>query len=95
VPVTPVTMPLITQLVKASTSVGANYTEADDAVSRRDYRHRTGICRKESKESRFWLRMIAAWESDLQHDAAVLSQEAHELNKIFGAILRKTQADSD
>ena len=89
VPITPVTMQLITQLVKASTSIGANYTEADDAESRKDYRHKTGISRKESKETRFWLRMIVASESDLSDEAGHLSQEAHELNRIFGSIIRK------
>src|SRR5436190_20788734 len=60
VPFTPVTSPIISQLVRASTSVGSNYCEADDAESRKDFRHKIGICRKESKESKHQLRMLAA-----------------------------------
>src|SRR5437762_3201789 len=60
VPITPVTSPLIKQLICAGTSVGANYCEANDAESKKDFRHKIGICRKESKESKYWLRMIAS-----------------------------------
>ena len=86
--VNPVTMPLITQLVDAGTSVGANYCEANDAESRKDFRHKIGICRKESKESKHWLRMIAVATPELCDDARVLWQEAKELNLIFGKIRR-------
>jgi len=55
----PVTGPLITQLVKAATSIGANYCEADDAESKRDFRHKIGLCRKEARETKYWFRMIA------------------------------------
>jgi four helix bundle protein len=88
VPITPVTSPLITQLVKAGTSVGANYGEANDAESKRDFRHKIGICRKESKESKHWMRMISAAVPELVEEARVLWQEAKELNLIFGAIMR-------
>lgn len=57
-PKTVITIPLINQLVKAGTSVGANYTEADNAESKKDFKHKIGICRKESKEAGFFLRMI-------------------------------------
>jgi four helix bundle protein len=59
VPVNPVTSPLITQLVKAGSSVGANYGEANDAESKPDFRHKIGICRKESKESKHFLRILS------------------------------------
>src|SRR5271170_7694648 len=62
VPSNAVTLPLIGQLVRSGTSVGANYCEADDAESKKDFRHKIGLCRKESKESKYWLRMIAAAE---------------------------------
>jgi len=75
--------------VKAATSVGANYGEANDAESKRDFRHKIGICRKESKESKYWLRLIAVSEPALRDAAATLWQEAKELNLIFGAIRRK------
>ena len=59
-----ITLPLISQLVRAGTSVGANYCEADDAVSKKDFRHMISICKKEARESKYWLRMIAAAEDN-------------------------------
>jgi four helix bundle protein len=53
-----ITRPLISQLVRAGTSVGANYCEADDAESKKDFKHKIGICKKESRETKHWLRMI-------------------------------------
>lgn len=83
IPKTPVTAPLITQLVKAATSVGANNCEANDAVSRKDFRHKIGICRKEASETKFWLRMIAVAEPKMKDRARKHWQEAHELHLIF------------
>jgi four helix bundle protein len=88
----PVNVTLVTQLVRAATSIGANYAEADDAESKKDFRHKIGICRKESRECKHWLRMIAAAEPNRKEDARVLWQEAKELNLIFGAIRRKTES---
>lgn len=80
---------LIDQLVGAGTSVGANYCEADDAVSGKDFKFKIGTSRKESKEAMFFLRMIAASEESLAEEARKLWREAKELNLIFGAIWRK------
>ncbi len=91
VPVDSVTSPLINQLVRSGTSVGANYCEADDAESGKDFQHKIGICRKEARETKHWLRMIAAAVPELRDDAAQHWQEAKELNLIFGAIRRKGQ----
>jgi len=88
IPLGPVTNCLIDQLVRAGTSVGANYCEADDAVSKRDFRLKIGYCRKESREAKHWLRMVAAAVESLRDDARPLWQEARELNLIFGRILR-------
>jgi four helix bundle protein len=88
IPVTRVTEELIRQFVSAGTSVGATYGEANDAESKKDFRHKIGICRKESRESKYWLRMIAVAETPLRDEAAVLWQEAKELNLIFGSIRR-------
>jgi four helix bundle protein len=76
-------------LVGAGTSVGANYCEADDAVSGKEFKQKIGTCRKESKEGMFFLRMVAAAEEGLAAEARVLWREAKELNLIFGAIWRK------
>ena len=89
-PSDPITSALITQLVRAGTSVGANYCEANDAESKKDFRHKIGIFRKESKECKHWLRMIVAADPTVRTDAAKLWQEAKELNLIFGAIRRKS-----
>jgi four helix bundle protein len=78
---------LIRQLVKAGTSVGANYNEADGAQSKKDFRHKIAICRKESKESKFWLRMIARANPDRKDDCRDLWSEAQEFTLIFSSIL--------
>ena len=89
IPFNPVNNRPIDQLVGAGTSIGANYCEADDHISAKDFKHRISICRKESKETRFWLRMIVAAEPSRKDQARVLWREATELNLIFGAIWRK------
>jgi four helix bundle protein len=80
---------LIDQLVGAGTSIGANYCEADDSVSRKEFKQKIGYSRKESKEVMFFLRMIAASEERLAEDARELWREAKELNLIFGSIWRR------
>ena len=80
---------LIGQLVGAATSVGANYCEADDAVSKKDFRCKICTCKKEARETKFFLRMVAAAEASLKSDARLLWQEAKELHLIFSAIWRK------
>ena len=85
---TPVNRPLIVQLVKAGTSVGANYEEAEEAESLRDFRHKIALCRKESRESKYWLRMIAISEPLHREEAANLWQEAKELHLIFCQSIR-------
>lgn len=87
--VNPVTLEIIPQFVDAGTSIGANYSEANEAESKKDFRHKISICNKESKESKYWLRMIAKAEPALRDHASVLWQEARELNLIFAAIIRK------
>ena len=80
---------LIDQLAGAGTSVGANYCEADDAVSGKEFKQKIGTCRKESKESMFFLRMVATAEESLAAEARTLWREPKELNLIFSAIWRK------
>ena len=80
---------LIDQLVGAGTSLGANYVEARDGVSRKDFKNRVGTSRKESKETMFFLRMVAAAVKSLAPEARQLWREARELNRIFGSIWRK------
>ncbi len=89
IPRNPVTLSLISQLVRSGTSVGANYCEADDAVSKKDFRNKIGTCKKEARETKYWLRMIGGAEPDMKNEARVLWQEAKELHLIFASILRK------
>jgi four helix bundle protein len=93
VPQGPITSPLITQLVKAGTSVGANYCEADDAVSKREFRKNTGTCKKEARESKHFIRMIVTAVPDLKPVGRPLWQEAKELHLIFCAIFRKVSRE--
>lgn len=88
--VNPVTGCLISQLVRAATSVGANYCEADDAESKKDFRHKIAICLKEIKETKHWLRMMAFAVPEYRDEARQLWQEAKELNLIFAAIRRSS-----
>jgi len=89
IPQNPVNNRLIDQLVGAGTSVGANYCEADDAVSKKDFRNKIGTCRKEAKETKFFLRMVATAEEGLRDEARILWKEAKELHLIFCSIYRK------
>ncbi len=79
------------QLIKASGSVGANYREANESLSKKDFVFRIKICRKEAKESSYWLRLIHETNNlKNANDAISLMQEANELKKIFSSILNKS-----
>jgi four helix bundle protein len=91
VPKDPINSPLISQIVRAASSVGANYMEADGAESRRDFQHKISICKKEAKETKHWLRMIARANPNRQAECQALSKEAHELTLIFSSILLSKQ----
>jgi four helix bundle protein len=69
---TPVRSPIISQLVGAAASIGANYCEADEAGSRKEFRYRIGVCSRESKETKFWIRMFAAALPDMKAAARPL-----------------------
>lgn len=84
-----ITRPIINQLVKCGTAVGANYCEADDAESGVDFRHKIGICKKESREAKHFFRMSAVASPEMKDDARKLWLEAKELNLIFNSIYRK------
>jgi len=88
VPRDPVTNRLISQLVGAATSVGANFVEADDAVSKKEFLKSIGTCQKESRETKHFLRMIVRAVPDLKAQARTLWLEAKELNLIFSKIWR-------
>lgn len=81
--------PLINQIIRSATSIGANYMEADGAESKKDFRHKIAICKKESKEAKHWLRMLAKANPTKAEDCRTLWQEAHEFALIFSSIILK------
>ncbi|WP_309384455.1 four helix bundle protein [Cerasicoccus frondis] len=89
--VDPITKPLIGQVVRSGCSVGANYCEADDAHTKKEFRQKISYCRKEARETKHWLRMIAKACPEKRDDSLVLWKEAHELNLIFSAIIRNSE----
>ena len=89
IPRDPTNNQLIDQLVGCGTSVGANYCEANEGVSKKDFLNIIGRCVKEAKETKFFLRMVAASEQQLTEEARALYREAKELHLIFASIYRK------
>lgn len=88
-----ISRPLISQLIRSSTSIGANYMEANGAISKKDFTNKIFICRKECQETRHWLRMLIRCCPDIKDKIIVSGQEAQELTLIFGKIgssLKKT-----
>jgi four helix bundle protein len=78
--------PLQSQIVRSATSVGANYMEANQASSRKDFKNKIRICQKEANESKHWLRMIATAVPEKREECRKLWKEAHELTLIFAKI---------
>jgi len=81
------------QLIRSSGSIGANYIELVEALSKKDSIYRIKICRKEAKESRYWLKLIdVSNQNNLENEKIALIQESHELMNIFGSIVRKNES---
>ena len=87
VPQNIVTRPIISQFVRAGTSVGANYCEANGASSKKDFRNKIYICKKEIQETKYWLRVLSKAEEKVKDDARKLWKEAQELTLIFQKIV--------
>ena len=77
------------QVVRSSGSIGANYIEANDSLGKKDFLMRIKICRKEAKETRYWLKSISCEDSDSVKQGALV-RESTGLMNIFGAILRNS-----
>lgn len=90
-----ITTPLISQIVRSATSVGANYMEASAASSKKDFINKIFICRKEVQETKHWLRMIAVSAEDRKSEIRVLWKEAQELTLIFSKISSSSRKSSD
>jgi four helix bundle protein len=81
-----ISAPLISQLIKSATSVGANYCEANGASSKKDFRNKIHICKKEAQETKHWLRMLSTAAPEKADEARKLWKEAQELSMILGKI---------
>lgn len=90
VPESNINKSIIGQLIRSATSIGANYMEADCAESKKDFKHKIGISKKEAKETTYWLRMLARTNAEKIEECRKLWQEAHELTLIFSTIINKT-----
>ena len=84
-----ITRPIISQLIRSGTSIGANYMEANGAATKKDLRHKLTLCRKEAKESSYWLKLISKQNPASYKVAAGLAKESYELTLIFSTILKK------
>lgn len=91
IPKNTITISIINQLVKSGTSVGANYCEADGAESKKDFEHKMGICKKEAKETKHWLRMVATAIPELKEESRKLWKEAQELTLIFSSSINSSK----
>lgn len=79
--------PISTQLLRSGTSIGANYAEANGASSRQDFKNKIHICKKESIETKYWLRLLSTSDNNLSDKCRELWKEAQELTLIFSKIL--------
>src|SRR3989338_2609603 len=86
VPLNAITTPIVSQLVRSATSVGANYMEANCASSKKDFRNKIFICKKEVQETKHWLRMLVKCVPELSEELKKLWKEAQELTMIFQKI---------
>lgn len=84
-----ITRPIISQLVRSSTSVGANYMEANGASSKKDFKNKIHICKKEVQESKHWLHMVSVAQPEIKQESRKIWKEAQELTLIFGKIVSK------
>jgi len=83
---------MIEQIVGSAGSMGANYCEANEAESKRDFHHKIGICKKETKETKHWLRLLARANPEFKKEFRNLWQEAQELLLIFSSIIRSSKS---
>ncbi|MDD5627059.1 MAG: four helix bundle protein [Patescibacteria group bacterium] len=87
----PVAFPLINQLIRSGTSIGANYMEANGASSKKDFKNKIHICKKEAKETMHWLRMLAIADENIKDECRILWQEVQGYAKMFSKIISTMQ----
>lgn len=86
--------PVISQVIRSGTSIGANYYEADVAESKKDFQHKIGICKKEAKETCYWLRMLSNLHPERKEELWMLWKETHEFVLIFSASIATSRKSS-
>lgn len=91
----PVNISIISQLVRSSTSIGANYREANAASSKKDFKNKISISRKETNESKYWIELLGNIELEKKEELRKFWQEAHELSLIFGKIFYSLNKQKD
>jgi len=79
--------PIVSQIIRSATSIGANYCEANGASSKQDFKNKIYICKKETNETKFWLRMIVKSNPEIRDKAKELWKEVQELTFIFSKII--------
>ena len=87
IPITVITKPIINQLIRSGTSVGANYMEANGASSKKDFKNKIYICKKEISETKYWLRMITKALPETREKTVIFYRESQELTLIFQKII--------
>jgi len=90
IPNSTINMPIVSQLIRSATSIGANYSEANGASSQKDFRNKIFICKKEARETKHWIRLLVTVEPNLKEECRKLWQEAQELTLIFSKIAKSS-----
>lgn len=86
--------PIIQQLIRSATSIGANYYEANQASSKKDFKNKIYLCKKEANETKYWLRILAKAYSEEKENCRKLWKEAQELTLIFSKIISSSMSNS-
>jgi len=89
VPKNNINSPLIDQLIRSGTSIGANYTEANGASSKKDFRNKIYLAKKEAMETKYWLKLIANSNNSLKERCLIIWKETHEITLIFSKIISR------
>lgn len=92
-PKNPINLPLIGQMIRSGTSIGANYREANDGLGKKDFVHSLRIARKEAKETSYWLELLLGANLDYKVDFELLINECIELRNILSSIIKKSSDD--
>ena len=91
VPQDTISKPVLSQLIRSATSIGANYMEANGASSKKDFKYKIFICKKECRETKYWLRLLAKTNEIFSQTCRILWKEAQELTLIFSKIALNTK----